>query len=104
MRKSGESNIKSKEIDVRTKLEQPKARYYQRMLNDGHLNPRNFWNAIKAVYLSEKKVLRATMRNQISKKVEKFADYFANICAMKLKSSAILIMNFIWRYNITQLL
>ena len=39
--------------------------------------------------------------SNISEKVEKFADYFANI-AMKLKSSVILMMNFVWRYNLTQ--
>ena len=37
--------------------------------------------------------------SNISEKVEKFADYFANI-AMKLKSSAIPMMNFVWRYNL----
>ena len=33
------------------KIRAAKARYYQRILNDALLNPRNFWNTIKAVYI-----------------------------------------------------
>ena len=60
------------------KVRKAKATYYQRLLNDNHLNSCKFWNSIKSIFPVRSKK-SSNFPNVSRERVNCFIDYFSSI-------------------------